>query len=341
MPAIIRFVFVALAIARVSPVAASVSDQLAIVVNSTDPQSWLVAAYYQKQRAIPDENIIVVDFPARAVLDKNKFQQIYRQVREKTPEHIQFYALAWSKPYRVGCMSVTSAFTFGYDEKYCADSCKPTAASAYFNSKSRRPFDDFKLRPSMMLAGSSTEQVFATIDRGVRSDHTHPDGMAYLVSTSDVARNVRAKQYSSIIDILGDRSRFQIVETDALKNKNDVMFYFTGRVRVPDITTNIFIDGAIADHLTSTGGVLFDGRQMSILRWLDAGATASYGTVVEPCAITQKFPHPGIVLDWYTRGQTLIESYWKSVAWPGQGVFVGEPLAAPFSKISVNHVELK
>jgi len=32
----------------------------------------------------------------------------------------------------------------------------------------------------------------------------------------------------------------------------------------------------------------------------------------------------------YLRGETLIESYWKSVAWPGQGVFVGDPLAAPY-----------
>jgi hypothetical protein len=28
----------------------------------------------------------------------------------------------------------------------------------------------------------------------------------------------------------------------------------------------------------------------------------------------------------------LIEAYWKSVAWPGQGIFIGEPLARPFGK---------
>jgi uncharacterized protein (TIGR03790 family) len=70
---------------------------------------------------------------------------------------------------------------------------------------------------------------------------------------------------------------------------------------------------------------------MSILRWLDAGATASYGSVVEPCAFPQKFPNPGIVIDRYTRGESLIEAYWKSVQWPGQGVFVGEPLATPYA----------
>ncbi len=34
---------------------------------------------------------------------------------------------------------------------------------------------------------------------------------------------------------------------------------------------------------------------------------------------------------YYIRGNSLIEAYWKSVAWPGQGIFVGEPLAKPFA----------
>lgn len=69
---------------------------------------------------------------------------------------------------------------------------------------------------------------------------------------------------------------------------------------------------------------------MSSLRWLEAGATASYGTVLEPCAFTEKFPNPAIVLKHYLAGESLIESYWKSVAMPGQGIFIGEPLARPF-----------
>jgi hypothetical protein len=78
---------------------------------------------------------------------------------------------------------------------------------------------------------------------------------------------------------------------------------------------------------------------MSILRWLDAGATASYGTVVEPCAFTQKFPKPGIVIERYTQGESLIEAYWKSVAWPGQGVFVGEPMASPYTDATGHLIE--
>ncbi len=39
------------------------------------------------------------------------------------------------------------------------------------------------------------------------------------------------------------------------------------------------------------------------MRWLEAGATGSYGTVVEPCAITQKFPNPAVVIGRYLLGR--------------------------------------
>lgn len=308
------------------------SKQLAVVFNSADPESRAVARYYQQQRHIPKKNMIAIDMPSdQALINPRQFKQVYAQVKAATPANVQFYALAWSRPYRVGCMSATSAFAFGFDKKYCAVGCVATAPSAYFNSNSKKPYTDFKIRPTMMLAGSSLKQIKLMIDRGVRADYTHPKGTAYLMSTSDKARNVRARIYPAIVIRLGDRLPVQILKSNVLKNKHDVMFYFTGLKSVEDINTNRFLDGAIADHLTSTGGHLFGGRQMSVLRWLDAGATASYGTVVEPCAFPQKFPNPGIVIDRYTRGDSLIEAYWKSVQWPGQGLFVGEPLAKPYA----------
>jgi uncharacterized protein (TIGR03790 family) len=108
------------------------------------------------------------------------------------------------------------------------------------------------------------------------------------------------------------------------------MIYQTGLARVSDLNTLNFMPGALADHLTSSGGDLYGKGQMSVLHWLDAGATASYGTVSEPCNYWQKFPNPTLLLKWYSQGATAVEAYWKSVAWPGQGLLVGEPLAAPY-----------
>lgn len=169
----------------------------------------------------------------------------------------------------------------------------------------------------------------ATIDRGVVSDGTFPPGTAYLLSTSDPARNTRAAGYAQA-QAPGSRVRVERIDADELRDRSDVLFYFTGRAAVSGLETLRFRPGAIADHLTSTGGVLTGHDQMSVLRWLEAGATASYGTVVEPCNFRSKFPLPAVVISRYTRGETLLEAYWKSVASLGQGAFVGEPLAAPF-----------
>jgi len=316
----------------ITATAAPVSQQLAIIVNQDDPESRRIAAYYQIKRGIPDAHVISVSLPVGSnIINREQFEQVYRQVRADTPRHIQFYALAWSRPFRAGCMSITSAFAFGFDEAHCATGCNSTRRSAYFNAATRTPYNQLGIRPAMMLAGSSLQQVRDLIDRGVEADATRPGGTAYLVSTSDKARNVRAIFYPTVTEQLGKRITVRTEETDVLSGRDDVLFYFTGLKKVNKIDDNRYVDGAIADHLTSAGGVLFGGSQMSILRWLDAGATASYGTVVEPCAFPQKFPHPGVVIDRYTRGETLIEAYWKSVAWPGQGLFVGEPLASPFA----------
>jgi hypothetical protein len=139
------------------------------------------------------------------------------------------------------------------------------------------------------------------------------------------------------IKAVADEQASPRVQAYALMNARDVLFYFTGKDRVDGLDTLRFLPGAIADHVTSAGGQLTDSSQMSALRWLEAGATGSYGTVVEPCNLPQKFPHPAVVAAMYLRGETLIEAYWKSVAMPGQGVFVGEPLAAPFRRRAALH----
>ena len=311
------------------------AQQVAIVINTQDADSRMIANYYQNKRGIPQENLIEVSIPAgNNSISEKKFKEIYRQIKKQTPDAVQYYALAWSKPFKVACMSMTSAVAFGFDKAFCAQGCKPTCMSAYYNSDTGLPNEDLNIRPAMMLAGSSVAQVRAMIDRGVTSDQTKPEATAYLMSTTDKARNRRSWRYPAIKNILSERINVELIKGDVLKDRDDVMFYFTGLTRVAEIKSNNFVPGAIADHLTSSGGNLFGTSQMSILRWLDAGATASYGTVVEPCAFTQKFPNPGIVIERYLNGESLIEAYWKSVAWPGQGVFVGEPMASPYTETS-------
>ncbi|MBS1212257.1 MAG: uncharacterized protein H6R26_873 [Proteobacteria bacterium] len=306
---------------------------LAVVVNGDDPISVKTGEYYRERRGIPAENLIRVRFPGKASsLSKAEFLRVKAEVDRLTPAHVQAYALAWTQPYRVECMSITSAFAFGFDPAYCSTKCGTTRASPYFNSASHSPHADFGMRPAMMLAGQTFLDVKALIVRGVAADFTYPKGTGYLVNTKDKSRTVRSVFFDNTVRLLGDALRLERVDADAIRGKKDVLFYFTGLVSVPGLSSLKFLPGAMADHLTSTGGQLTDSHQMSSLRWLEAGATGSYGSVVEPCNHLAKFPHPGVAIAHYAEGDTLIEAYWKSVAWPGEGVFIGEPLARPFAR---------
>lgn len=313
--------------------AALVPEQLAVLINADDPLSVESGIYYSQRRGIPMSQVIVVRLGApRPVLRPAEFERIKARLDKDLPDHVQAIALTFSAPYRVDCMSITSAFAFGFDRRFCARSCAPTAPSPYFKSASKRPYQDFGMRLAMSLAGENAGQLRRLVDRGIRADGSQPHGTAYLLSTSDAARNVRAAGFPAIASEFSERFRIQQKQSDRLGDRFDIMFYFTGLKRVPGIQRLGFRAGAVADHLTSAGGQLTDSRQMSALEWLAAGATGSYGTVVEPCNYREKFPDPQILMRHYLRGDTLIEAYWKSVDWPGQGIFVGEPLARPFGR---------
>jgi uncharacterized protein (TIGR03790 family) len=308
-------------------------ETLGVVVNTRDETSRAIAEYYIHRRAIPAGNVIEVAFdPGNNLLTAREFASVNESVLAQTPPHVQAFLLSWALPFRVGCMSITTAFAAGgFDEAWCAKGCAVTKRSPYFDSDSASPYGDLGWRPTMSIGALTLEQAIATIDRGVAADGTAPRGSGYLVRTPDRARNVRAPDFPRIVERYGEAFDLHYVQAPFIRDRKDVLFYFTGASNVEMLDSNRFLPGAIADHLTSSGGRLRGGKQMTVLRWLEAGATASYGTVTEPCNIVQKFPDPEIVIGRYLAGETLLEAYWKSVEMPGQGLFVGEPLARPFA----------
>jgi uncharacterized protein (TIGR03790 family) len=274
------------------------------------------------------------------MLSAAEFQSLYLQVKRQTPPQTQAYVLAWAAPWRVECVSITSAFAFGQLRSPCGDTCRMTPLNPYYaRGDVRRPWSALGLRPTMLLAATTPEAGRSLIERGLAADGTAPPGTAYLLSTSDRARNRRAERFAALLRGSAPGFRVRLLQGDGIRGVRDVMLYMTGLTVVPDLASNHFRPGAVGDHLTSYGGMLTgpSGRssdggngQMSALRWLEAGASGSYGTVVEPCNHPAKFPDPGLLLSYYRRGDTLIESYWRSVAMPEQGVFIGEPLARPW-----------
>ncbi len=318
------------------------NNELALIINTNDPYSVAIGDYYKNARQIPDANIFRVNIPVRD-MNRTEFNTFKTALLARIPAHIQAFAVAWKYPHRVECNSFTSALSRGFDPYPCTPNGTAYPSCSFgtqgynpmYNSASNSPFTSHGLRPSMLLAAYTVDQAKAMIDRGVASDGTRPLASAYVLKTSDNLRSLRGNLFSvdqSIPYGFKDSSSIknQFLISDVLSNKSDVMFYFTGRQTVYNLSTNTFLPGAVADHLTSFGGGFSGSGQMSILKFIENGATGSFGTVSEPCAYKEKFPDPRIMVQRYGHGDTLIESYWKSVRITFQGNFIGEPLAAPY-----------
>ena len=330
-----------------APVVGFGAGQLAVLIAEGDPTSEAIALAYQRARGIPDAHMIRVSLPRPAAdtLSAADFATLKASIDARLPAQVQATLLTWTQPSRVvgTCtMGITSALALGYDARYCGG-CVATAASPYFNVDTRRPFTDLGVRPSMMLGAATLAEAQQLIARGVAADASWlpfpPTGaQAFAMRTTDAARSTRAGDFQLLASSAVPGLSVRFVDnangagSDEVSGQTAVMFYFTGLARVNQAASNRYLPGAVADTLTSFAGLLPDGLgQMPATDWLKAGLTASYGTVEEPCNYTEKFPRATVMVGRYARGETLLAAYWKSEQWPGQGLFVGEPLARPWA----------
>lgn len=305
-------------------------SRLGVVYNLDDVNSTQVALYYAAQRLVPRENVVGLHVPSLEVLSPESLTPLRDEMLRALPTSVESLLLVWSKPFAVGCMSVTTAFAAGYDPRFCQAGCARTIVNPLFDSVGWLPADTLGWYPSMLLPSDDVGLAREVIRRGIVSDARMPPGTLYLIRTSDTARNVRASTYARVALLMANHVvtvQASAVETGSIR---DAIGYFTGASQVAELPRITFRPGAVADHLTSFGGVLTGRSQMSAIKWLQQGATASYGTVSEPCSYLEKFPNVSVLFEHYRRGETALEAYWKSVAMPGQGLFIGEPLARPF-----------
>ena len=307
------------------------AERLGVLFNLDDSPSREVALYYAARRSIPKSNIVGVHLGSGNAVAPDAFAVLRLHALDQLPAAVQSLALVWSRPYAVGCMSITTAFAAGYRPIFCEPGCGLTAPNPLFDTDGWLPADTVGWWPAMLIPTDDPPAARALIERGIAADGTAPAGIVYLVRTQDAARNVRAATYEKAQTLFDHRLRIVDLATPVGAEVPNAIGYFTGSARVDELARIHFLPGAVADHLTSTGGVLAGGSQMSAVAWLRQGATASFGSVSEPCNHLEKFPSIGILMSHYLHGETIIEAYWKSVAMPGQGLFIGEPLARPFA----------
>lgn len=314
------------------------SRSLGVVINQDDPYSVEVGERYVQRRQIPPEHVLRLRLSRQPRLTAAEGAELRSAIDRHFGDAVQGLALVWRQPYAVECQSITAVVSLGLEPSLCANTCAKVTPSRYFNAPSAAPWRDLGLRPSMLLAAGSVEAAQALIDRGIAADGSlglrgSMPVHAYFMVTRDAVRNVRLPLYPPPGLLRSVAVATQIQQGELPAGDDRLLLVQTGVPTLSGLDRLNWVPGAMADHLTSFGGQLTGGSgQTSALAWIDGGTTASYGSVSEPCNHPQKFPHPQLALLHYLQGSSVLEAYWKSVQWPQLGVFVGEPLAAPFAR---------
>ena len=326
-----------------------------VVVNQNSADSVQLGNDYCEQRGVPPQNVLRMtgwtggpinwspaDFQTyllNPLLDMIASRGLSKQA--------QFVVLSMDIPYRVtdgdSENSTTSALFYGFKTNAAPvsgfASCSLPDASFNSYAYSELPFNQAMPNTAttnsflaMMLTDTNLAGAESILSRSVAADNSYPSQTVYLAKTSDFARNVRFVEFDNAVfenQVIGNYAVNRI-DTDVTTFTN-LFGLMTGLANF-SLETNAFVPGALGDSLTSyAGDILENSGQTPLLAFLEAGAAGSYGTVVEPCNYTQKFPDP---LDYFyqTRGFSLAESYYQSILNPFQGLLVGEPLAAPFAR---------
>ncbi len=342
-----------------------------VVVNAASAESMAIGNYYRERRGIPPANVFAINVPVTNNMTTAAFSNDVRNpiltyiVDAGLSNQIDYIVFSRDIPHRVYLppfsdrrhSSVTSSMFYGFKSSPDAfqSGCEIALNSDHPYYEAEQAFErqttgEDTLYPSTMLTASLPDLVRAAADRSEGVDYLAPAGNVYFMHNTDRTRRVRWIQFDDASFL------FRFIDTPL----TPITEYFVANSIPTGLTTNTmgfsvglrFINtlapvnlmpGAIAEHLTSFGGFLFDiadapdNQQMSIIEWMDAGASGSYGTLVEPCVFTEKFPQARLYY-WYARGFNLAESMYMSVQNPYQGVVLGDPLTQPYAQPP--HVEI-
>ena len=326
-----------------------------VVVNQNSTNSVQLGNDYCELRSVPPQNLLrmtnwtggSIDW-SPADFQNDLLNPLLAMINSRgLARQAQYVVLSMDIPYRVtdgnNVNSTTAALFYGFKTNGAPveglGSCSLPDLSSNSYAYSELPFSQALPNTAvtnsflaMMLTDTSLAGAENTLRRGVAADSSFPTQAVYLAKTSDWARNVRYVEFDNSIFENQIISNYTVsrIDTDSTAFTN-LFGLLTGLANY-SLATNSFVPGGVGDTLTSFAGyILENSGQTPLLAFLEAGASGSYGTVVEPCNYTQKFPDP---VDYFyqARGFSLAEAYYQSVLNPFQGLFVGEPLAAPFAR---------
>lgn len=330
-----------------------------VVVNTNSADSVELGEYYADKHGIPDHQVCRLGIATNlATLATNEFDAL---LRNPITNHIAANGLSGQIDCLVLCMHVPTrvrdvegadaCLFYGFknapsywEAGYC--NLPANTSNAYFRAeRAFRSADGWNGTNGFVafhLVASNLPAAKLVVDRGAAAQASFPSSAMQLYMAGYIGRFVREVLYAN--------AQFSFTALPGLApacvlgpyrqnmtGQTNVVGYQDGYANIPGAvaTGNVWMAGAYADHLTSYGGRITANLtnasgQSTVLDWMGIGATASYGTVTEPCAFTEKFPDP-LMAFYYARGFTVGESYFMAVEAPYHGLFAGDPLAAPFA----------
>jgi len=318
-----------------------------VIVNQNSTNSCELGNYYCEQRQVPPDNVLFInwagsntcwggaDFQASLLsplLDMLAARQLTNQ--------IDYVVLSMDIPFQTlngaKVNSTTAALFYGLQDDtgtYWMNVTNSYAASEQvFHEAKPATAPGYSFLASMITAGTLA-QAEGVVNQGVAGDGSFPPQPVVLAKSSDPLRNVRYRAFDNAIFNARLRGNYAMARTnsDSPGGQTGLLGYQTGLASF-SVSSNTFVPGAMADSLTSFGGIIFGpNSQTTLLAFINAGAAGSYGTVTEPSNNPQKFPDPQNYF-YQARGFSLAECYYQSLSAPYEGLIVGEPLAAPFAQ---------
>lgn len=345
-------------------------ENIIIIADPLNAESMYVANYYRAARNVPAENVFYFspgadDYQAFVAWNLKALETLIAE--RGIQNQADYIVLMPGSPFYIdapglvsdGCSPVRRFSISGaYTTAFVADEVLGGVGSNFSNRYSRNTFSMVRFdsetsylsgSPSSdpnaqryyigaMLGytgdlGNTLQEILDNIDRSVAADFTRPTGTFYFCETSDQTRSgPRHNTFDNVIaqiELQGGAGSHEFRQMP--RTEHDILCVLTGAavLDIPGANMTI-LPGAYADHLTSYGAMFDNSNQTKISEWIRKGATASLGTVEEPCNYPGKFTHARSMA-YYHQGASMGESIFRALNFtPFQGLLYGDPMCRPF-----------
>jgi uncharacterized protein (TIGR03790 family) len=317
------------------------ASQVMVVVNVRSEDSRTVADYYVRKRHVPQENVLEIDCSVTDEITHSEYEErLHRNVEKKARANpdIAYVVLTRGIPFRFS--------DFGSDGGFSVDSVLATCVMVH-------PPTQKTLNPIVGLEGRFTRREYGLL-LVTRLDGPTVTDAKRLVDSSLAAQPVCGPFY------LRDSFAMGMADANAILTSRGLLTEWVKGFNNPkypryqgsggpyeahwgagphdseytesEFRAMRFYPGAICDMTWSFSAADLHNRNSkgTIGAFVENGAAGVQGYVSEP--YVDAISRPEIVLDRYTRGFTLAESFYAGTSYVHwKSLVLGDPICAPYA----------